>query len=112
MIILLLHRWSLYLHYLSGKGYSLLRESGCIKLPSERTLRDYTHYNSNTIGFSVDTDNELFEATKDYKPFQKLVTLLIDEMYICEGIVYDKHSGRIIGFTDLGDVTNHLERYY
>ena len=36
--------------------------------------------------------------------------LLIDEMYIKENIVYSKHTGRIVGFTDLGDVNNHLLR--
>ena len=37
--------------------------------------------------------------------------LTMDEMYICESIVYDKHTGQILGFTDMGDVTNHLQRY-
>ena len=41
--------------------------------------------------------------------WQKIVILLIDEMYIKENIVYNKHTGRIVGFTDLGDV-NHLLR--
>ena len=36
--------------------------------------------------------------------------LFIDEMYIKENIVYSKHTGRIVGFTDLGDVNNHLLR--
>lgn len=29
-------------------------------------------------------------------------------MYIREDLVYDKHSGRMIGFANLGDVNNHL----
>jgi len=49
-------KWCLYLRHLSGKGYELLRNSGCLKLPSQRTLRDYTHYISATIGFSAETD--------------------------------------------------------
>ena len=36
----------------------------------------------------------------------------MDEMYICEGIVYDKHAVEEIGSTDMGDVTNHLQRYH
>ena len=36
-------RWSLYLHHLSGSAYESLRESGVIKLPFQRTLRDYTY---------------------------------------------------------------------
>lgn len=37
--------------------------------------------------------------------------LTMDEMYICEGVVYDKHTGEVIGFSDMGDITNHLQRY-
>ena len=104
------YRWCLYLHHLSGKGYDLIRDSGCISLPSTRTLRDYTHYNDTTIGFSIKTDQDLLKLTRDYKPWQKLVNLTMDEMYIREGVVYDKHAGQMIGFTDMGDINNHLER--
>ena len=31
-------------------------------------------------------------------------------MKIKEGLVYNKHSGSIIGFTDLGDINNELMR--
>ena len=40
--------------------------------------------------------------------WHKLVILLLDEMHIKEGLVYDKHTGRMIGFVDLGDINNHL----
>ena len=30
----------LYLRYLSGKAYETIRESGCVRLPSQRTLRN------------------------------------------------------------------------
>ena len=36
-------KWCLYLRYQSSKAYELLRNSGCIKVPSQRTLRDYSH---------------------------------------------------------------------
>ena len=48
--------------------------------------------------------------SKGYEEWQKMVLLLIDEMYIKEDIIYNKHTGRIVGFTDLGDVNNHLLR--
>lgn len=37
-------RWCIYLHHKSSKAYELLRKSNCINLPSQRTLRDYTHF--------------------------------------------------------------------
>lgn len=32
-------------------------------------------------------------------------------MHIKEGLVFDKHAGRIIGFTDLGEINNHLATF-
>jgi hypothetical protein len=45
-------RWFLYLRHLSSGAYNLLRESGVVSLPSQRTLRDYTYYTSQCTGFS------------------------------------------------------------
>ena len=36
------------------------------------------------------------------------MTLFLDEMYIKENTVHNKHTGRIVGFTDLGEVNNLL----
>ena len=55
-------KWCLYLRHISGKGYEMLRNSGCIRLPSQRTLRDYTHYTTTTIGFSAEVDDQLRSA--------------------------------------------------
>ena len=78
-------RWCLYLKHISGKGYDLLHQSGCVSLPSPRTLRDYTHYNQTTIGFTAATDKDLLDSLERQKltdDWQKLVILLIDEVYI------------------------------
>ena len=42
------------------------------------------------------------------KDWQKPVMILMDEMYVREGLVYNKHTGELVGFVDLGDVNNHL----
>ena len=39
------------------------------------------------------------------------VSVIIDEMYIKEDLVFDKHTGSLTGFTDLGDVCNLLAEY-
>ena len=39
-------------------------KSGCLQLPSQRTLRDYTYYNKACIGFSAGTDEELLQLIK------------------------------------------------
>ena len=36
----------------------------------------------------------------------RYVTVVLDEMYVKEGLVFDKASGSLIGYQDLGDVNN------
>ena len=42
---------------------------------------------------------------------EKCVIMLLDEMHLREDLVFDKHSGAMIGFCDLGDITMRLLRY-
>ena len=49
----LMIKWCIYLRHLSSKGYETLRESGVVHLPSQRTLRDYTHYIPATSGLLI-----------------------------------------------------------
>ena len=44
--------------------YEILRSSGCLHLPSQRTLRDYTHYVKATAGFSHEVDLMLMQAAR------------------------------------------------
>ena len=101
-------KWSLYLRHLSGKSYELLRKTGCIKLPSQRTLRDYTHYTSTTIGFSAETDRELYDIAFLSNELNRYVFLVMDEVHIKTDLVYDKHQGSLIGFVNLGNTNNRL----
>ena len=36
----------------------------------------------------------------------------IDEMYIKEDLVYDKYTGALVGFTNLGETNEHLLKVY
>ena len=109
----LMIKWCLYLRHLSGSAYEMLRESGCITLPSQRTLRDYTHYVRSTTGFSAEVDEQLMEAAKVAKAeeWEKCVVLVMDEMHVKEDLVYDKHSGALIGFVNLGQTNQHLLQF-
>ena len=40
---------------------------------------------------------------------QKLSTFVFDEVKIKEDLVYDKHSGEVVGFVNVGDVNNQLK---
>ena len=106
----LMVKWCLYLRHKSSGAYELLRESGCVSLPSQRTLRDYTHYVKATVGFSDEVDMQLSHAAKldTCEDFQRLVIMLMDEMYIKEDLVYNKHTGSLTGFINLGDINSHI----
>ena len=103
-------RWCLYLHHRSSGCYATLRNSGVFTLPSERTLRDYRHCFNANVGFSASNDHQLCEAVKGHKPsdLAKYVTVVIDEMYIKAGLVFNKASGALVGFHDLGEVSDLL----
>ena len=91
----------------SSGAYESLRTSGCLGLPSQRTLRDYTHHIKAAPGFSHDVDM-LLSRTENCPERDKYIILLLDEMYVREDIAYDKHSGEIIGFSNLGEINDHF----
>ncbi len=76
----------------------MLRQSGCIQLPSQRTLTNYTHSVKSGSGFSAAVDLQLMQAVgmPSCQDWQKLVMLLLDEMYIREDLVYEKQTGKLV----------------
>ena len=109
----LMIRWCLYLRHQSQSAYETLRSTGCISLPSQRTLRDYTHYIPATTGFSIDVDEQLMDAGKilTCEDYEKCVILLLDEMHIRENLVFDKTTGALVGLVNIGDTNSHLLEY-
>ena len=104
-------KWCLYLHYKSSGAYETLRKSGILRLPSGRTLRDYRHHAPAVIGFCADYDKQLLELSKKTCGDSKHIAILIDEMYVKEGLVFNKQTGSLTGFVDLGDITNHMDNF-
>lgn len=104
-------KWCIYLRHLSGSAYDMLRDSGCVKLPSQKTLRDYTYYTSTSIGFSDAVDIQLLGMADMSKEMYKYVGIVLDEVHIKADLVYDKHEGALVGFVNLGEVNNHLIKF-
>ena len=106
----ILIKWCLLLFRKSSSAYETIRKTGILKLPSGRTLRDYSHYTASVPGFTAASDVQLKEASSRTKPrhLSHHVILLIDEMYVKEGLVYNKTTGTLVGFIDLGDINNLL----
>ena len=96
-------RFALSIHCKSPSAYRELRESGALILPSERVLRDYKNYFKPGAGITKENIEELKEKTSTYTGIQQYVAVVMDEMKIQENLVFDKSSGELIGFIDLGD---------
>lgn len=77
--------------------------SGFVVLPSRRRLRDYKNYIRPQQGFNKDVIAELTNIVAKFQPMEKYAIILMDEMKIQENLVWDKHTGDLIGFVDLGD---------
>ena len=97
----------------SNSAYNDLRYdaktgNGFLILPSLRTLRDYRNYIHPTRGFNPAVVNDLKQKTVNFSGAERYITILFDEMKIQEDLVWDKYSGELIGFVDLGDIhTNY-----
>ena len=88
-------RWCLYLRHLSSSAYEMKRETGTIKLPSQRTQRDYTYHTKAVVGFSSQVDQYLSTVAKLSSCMErdKCVIIIFDEMHIRQDLTFDKHSG-------------------
>ena len=106
-------KWCLSIKLRSSSTYNALRSSNVITLPSERALRDYTHFIKPHTGFSYEVDQQLQrEAKLDSIPdFKRHVCLVFDEVKVKEDLVYEKHSGELIGFVNIGEINNQLLEY-
>lgn len=106
-------RWCLSLKLLSSASYHALRSSDVLVLPSERTLRDFTHFVKAKPGFQPEIDEQLCQEAKIHSipDFQKYVCLVFDEVKVKEDLIYDKHSIELLGFVKIGDINDHLSRY-
>lgn len=48
----------------SPKTYNIIREANILQLPSQRTLKDYTHWFKQDIGFQNEMSLQLYEDHK------------------------------------------------
>ena len=103
-------KWCLHLKFISSGAYHALRSS-LLMLPSERTLRDYTHVLKRGVGFLPDVTAQLVKEADVHEDKDKYVVLMWDEMKIKEDLVFDKHTCELIGFANAVEINNHLESF-
>ena len=85
--------------------------TGFVILPSRCCLRDYKNYIQPQRGFDKDIVNELLEKIKYFTDNQNFFVMLMDEMKIQENLVWDKHTGDLIGYVDFGDAELNFAIY-
>lgn len=109
----MLIKWCIHLRMLSSSCYNSLRSAGVLRLPSERTLRDYTNVIKSRSGFQCEVDEQLLKEAKleDSAEHRKYVSLVFDEVKIKEDLVYNKHTGELIGFVNITDINHHLTAF-
>ena len=58
----------------------------------------------------MEVNQQLHKEAKlnDLQESRKFCAIVVDEMKIKENLIYDKFSGEIIGFTQLGEINNEL----
>ena len=83
--------------------YDELRKSGIMVLPTRRTLRDYRNTIRPETGFNPEIIGELIKKCENFNELEKCVVLSFEEVKIQSDLVFDKHSGKVIGFVDVGD---------
>ena len=106
-------RWCIAIFSKSSSAYNTLRKSPFVKLPHEATLRKYMQFTTPKTGVNPEVLNFIYNDWKlhDLPPHQKNITLVFDEMQIKSGLVYSKSSGKLVGFTDHGSISNELENF-
>ena len=103
--------FALSLRYASSTAYRTVTRSGLLSLPSERTLRDYTHWCSvrNGVHFPFIDKAKKVMAQEGFEKEDMQFALIMDEMKIKRGLVYRKHTGDLVGFCDLSTVNQDLD---
>ena len=70
--------------HLSSSAYEMVRTTGLLSLPSQRSLRDYTYYTHSCVGFSATVDLQIRKVANlnSCEELKKYVVLIMDEMHI------------------------------
>ena len=88
----------------SPSAYDELRNSNILILPSRGTLRDYKNAIRPHVEFNRSVIDELIKIASPLKGYQRCVVLSFDEIKIQENLVFDKYTGDLIGYVNLGDI--------
>ena len=101
-------RFALHLHLRSPAAYRALKESSVVKLPSERTLRDYSSIFHPAAGFKKEVFADLRHQASKLEGTAKYVVLMLDELSVQDDLVFNSSTNELIGFVNLGEEMNQV----
>ena len=106
----LIIRWCLSIYLKSPSTYKHIHTSPFLFLPCKNTLLKCNNFTDPGCGFNIDIIENLVSSLKiDYmKDYEKYVCLVFDEMKIKRGLVFCKTTGKLVGFTEMGEINNEL----
>ncbi|KAK3922593.1 Transposable element P transposase [Frankliniella fusca] len=103
-------RFALAIHLTSPTAYDLLRQTGMVKLPHSNTLFDYSHVRPIQEGVDRVVLESVQERVRKFpEKHKKYHVLMMDEMYICQNLVFQKSSGQMIGYTSLDTIESEMK---
>lgn len=101
-------RWCLYIRSKSAKEYDGLRS--CLALPSQGILYNYSNYTETGTGFQSRVTEQLIATAEKRglydEEYRRYVGIIQDEVRIKQDLVYNKHTGELVGYVDLDNISN------
>ena len=111
----LIIRWCLSIYHISPAAYKQIasKRNKFLALPHVNTLKKYLNYTTPTVGFNPDVLKKLVIDSKlhSLEEFQKEVSLCFDEMKLQQGLVYQRSTGKLIGFCEMGDINHEIATF-
>lgn len=104
-------RMALSLYLKAPGAYKELCDSGFVKLPTSRTLFDYSHVTEIKSGIDssiVETVQKQSQSNGEKQNQKQYHVIMCDEMHISKNLVRLKSTGELIGFTDLDELDQEI----
>ena len=111
----LIIRLCLSIYHTSPAAYKQLanRKINFLRLPHVNTLNKYSNFTQPQTGFNPDILKELvLDAGLEKLPeYKKNVVICYDEMKIKFNLVYSRTSGKMVGFTEMGNINDEFKTF-
>ena len=111
----LIIRWCLSVYLTSPAGYKQMasKKNKFLVLPHVNTLKKYINFTAPSTGFNPDIIDRLIEDINvgSLKDFQRNVSLVFDEMKIKADLVFNRATGKLVGFTEMGSINEEINMF-